>query len=176
MGKSLAQLGVGSDQVGVGKNALMDSGITPFTPEQWAALNAQADAIYTDFKQKVATGRKLPLDKVQDIARGRVWSGSDAGTRGLVDELGGFWTAVDATKKLAKLEPNEHVVFRRYPRQKSFFEALNETFGESSASVRALQGLSTVMNIPAIRALMTSSAELPRGGVEMRATNLPVSP
>src|SRR5205085_3597656 len=52
MGKSLELIGIGTDQVGAGKNALMDSGITPYTPDQWTALNAQADAIYADFKQK----------------------------------------------------------------------------------------------------------------------------
>jgi protease-4 len=173
LGKSLGLIGVGADQVGVGKNALMDSTITPYTPEQWANLNAQADAIYADFKQKVSTGRKLPLDKVQEIARGRVWSGSDASARGLVDKLGGFWTAVDTAKGLAKIGANDAVVFKRFPRQKGFFQALNETFGGSSASMRALQGWVTLMNSPTMRAVIGASEDLPRGGVEMRATNLP---
>jgi protease-4 len=173
MGKSLQLIGVGADQVGVGRNALMDSSLTPYTPEQWAALNAQADAIYADFKQKVATGRKLPLDKVQEIARGRVWSGSDASSRGLVDKLGGFWTAADLTRQLAKLPAGEQIEFKRFPRQKSFFEALSDTFNKTSTSARAFQGLVTLTNTPAVRALVDASAELPRDGVEMRATNLP---
>ena len=173
LGKSLGLLGVGTDQVGVGRNALMDSGMTPYTEEQWAALNAQADAIYADFKQKVATGRKLPLDKVQEIARGRVWSGADANSRGLVDELGGFWTATAATAKLAKIDPNERVVFKRFPRSKTFFEALNEAFGETTASARAFQGIVTLLNTPAARAVIGASEDLPRGGIELRATNLP---
>jgi protease-4 len=172
-GKTAGLLGLGTDEVGIGKNALMDSSITPYTPEQWANLNAQAESIYTDFKQKVSTGRKLPLDKVQEVARGRVWSGADASTRGLVDSLGGFWTAVDSAKKLAKLAPGDDVVFKRFPRQKGFFEALNETFGGSSASMRAVQGWVTLMNSPTARAVIGASEELPRGGVEMRATNLP---
>ncbi len=147
-GKTAGLLGLGTDEVGIGKNALMDSTITPYTPEQWANLNAQAESIYTDFKQKVSSGRKLPLDKVQEVARGRVWSGADASTRGLVDSLGGFWTAVDSAKKLAKLAPGDDVVFKRFPRQKGFFEALNETFGGSSASMRAVQGWVTLMNSP----------------------------
>jgi len=172
-GESAKLLGVGVDTVGVGKNALMDSDVTPYTPEQWAALNAQADDIYLDFKQKVAKGRKLPLDKVQEIARGRVWSGVDASSRGLVDELGGFWTAAAATEKLAKIGPDEHVVFKRFPRSKTFFEALNEAFSQSTASARAFQGMVTLMNSPAARAVIGASEELPRGGVELRATNLP---
>jgi protease-4 len=173
LGKSLGLLGVGTDQVGVGRNALMDSEMTPYTDEQWAALNAQADAIYADFKQKVATGRKLPLDKVQEIARGRVWSGADANSRGLVDELGGFWTATAATAKLAKIDPNERVVFKRFPRSKTFFEALNEAFGETTTSARAFQGIVRLLNTPAARAVISASEDLPRGGIELRATNLP---
>jgi protease IV len=171
--KSLGLAGVGVDQVGVGKNALMDSDIAPYTDDQWKSLNDEADAIYADFKQKVATGRKLPLDKVQDIARGRVWSGADASQRGLVDQLGGFWTAVDTGKKLAKIDADTRVVFRRFPQQQSFFDAMREAFGGTEASVRALQGFVTLMNAAPVRALVEANESLPRGGVELRAVNLP---
>ena len=49
--------------------------------------------IYDDFLHKVAAGRKLPFEQVQAVAKGRVWTGADAKTQGLVDGLGGFWTA-----------------------------------------------------------------------------------
>jgi protease-4 len=173
IGKTLGLIGVGADQIGVGRNALMDSSITPYSPEQWAELNAQADAIYADFKQKVAAGRKLSLDKVQEIARGRVWTGADALARGLVDRLGGFWTAADMTRQLAKIAPGERVSFKRFPRRKSFFEALSETFGDSSATARAIQGLVTLANSPIVRAAIGVSQEAPRGGVELRAVGLP---
>jgi len=173
IGKSLGLIGVGAENVGVGKNALMDSGLTPYTPDQWAALNREADTIYADFKQKVAKGRKLSLDRVQEIARGRVWSGADASSRGLVDQLGGFWTAADATKKLANIPANENVVFKRFPREKSFFQAINEAFSENSATARAMQGWVTIMNTPAVQAVVTTAQALPHGGVELRATNLP---
>jgi len=172
-GKTAQLLGIGTDQVGVGRNALMDSSITPYTPEQWANLNAQADAIYGDFKDKVAKGRKLTPERVQEIARGRVWSGSDARERGLVDNLGGFWTAADTARKLAKIGAGDSVVYKRFPHQKSFWEALDATFGDGSAGVRAMQGWVTLMNSPAVRAVIGVSGELPRGGVEMRASNLP---
>ncbi len=172
-GKTAQLLGIGTDEVGVGRNALMDSSITPYTDEQWKNLNDQADAIYTDFKDKVAKGRKLTPDRVQEIARGRVWSGADAKQRGLVDSLGGFWAAADTAKKLAKIDGNARVVFKRFPRQKSFFQALDETFGDSSAGARAIQGWVTLMNSPAVRTVIGVAGEMPRGGVEMRATNLP---
>lgn len=172
-GKSLGLIGVDAEDVSVGRNTLFDSAITPFSPDQWATLNREADVIYADFTQKVADGRKMPLAKVQDVAKGRVWSGADASTRGLVDRLGGFWTAADIARKLAGIGPDEHVVFKRYPRRKGFFEALEELFSGSSASARAFEGFVTLMNSPPVRAVVNASDALPKGGVELRATNLP---
>jgi protease-4 len=172
-GKSLAMIGVGADEIGVGKNALFDSSISPYTPEQWAALNAEADAIYADFTQKVATGRKLPLSQVQDIAKGRVWTGADAKPRGLVDQLGGFWTAVADARQLAGLPADERVVFKRFPERKSFFAALDEAFSGTAAGVRVVEGLARIEQAPAAQAVLKAVDEAPRGGVEMRATGLP---
>jgi|SRR5579871_924400 len=174
-GKSLEMIGVNVGEVSIGKNTEFDSAVQPFTPDQWADLNHQADAIYADFTQKVATGRKLPLEKVQQIAKGRVWTGADASSRGLVDKLGGFWTAADVAEKLAGIAPGTGVVFRKYPREKGFFEALNEAFGETSAVVRTFEGVNTLLNLPPLRAILSADRELPRGGVEMRVTNLPAS-
>lgn len=173
LGKSLNLVGVTADEIGVGKNALFNSGIEPFTPEQLASLNAQADATYLDFTQKVAAGRKLPLDKVQEIAKGRVWTGADAMPRGLVDQLGGFWTAVAAAKQLASIPADGNVVFERFPRQRSFGQALEEAFGGTTASMRAIQGLATLAQTPAVRAVMATMNDAPRGRVELRATGLP---
>ena len=56
---------------------------------------------------------------------------------------------------------------------KSIREALNEALGGTSAAVRSLQGLSVLMNSPPLRALVAADRALPRGGVELRAVNLP---
>ena len=173
LGKTLAKIGVDADQIGVGKNALFDSAVSPYTPDQWAALNEQADVIYADFTRKVAAGRKLPLAQVQQIAKGRVWTGADAKPRGLVDDLGGFWTAVADVRKLAGIGAGERVVFKRFPSQKGFFAALEEAFGGTVAGVRAMQGLTRIEQAPMARELIQAVSEAPRGGVEMRATNLP---
>jgi protease-4 len=171
--RSLALAGVGVDTVGVGRNALYNSEFVPYTPDQLAALNREADAIYADFTGKVAAGRHLSLAHVQDIAKGRVWSGADALPRGLVDQLGGFWTAADTAKRLAGIGKDDAVVFKFYPRQKGFFEAVGELFGGSDEAVRAAQGVVTLMNAAPVRALVGAVSDLPRGGVEMKATGLP---
>jgi protease-4 len=173
-GKSVGLIGVGVDQIGIGKNALMDSVVSPYTPDQWANLNHQADVIYADFTQKVAEGRKLPLSKVQEIAKGRVWTGADAKSRGLVDQLGGFWTAADDAKKLAGIGANERVAFKIYPKRVGFFEALTSTFSGTAAGVRAVEGLAAIEQLPVAHAMLSALQDSARGGVQMKAEGLPV--
>ena len=173
LGKTIGLVGANADEIGIGKNALFDSGISPFTPEQLANLNAQADATYADFTQKVADGRKLPLDKVQDIAKGRVWTGADAQPRGLVDQLGGFWTAVAALKQVAGIPADERVRFVRFPKTTSLTQAFEDAFGGTTASMRAIQGLADLAQTPGVRSVVEAVGEAPHGSVEMRATNLP---
>lgn len=172
-GKSLGLIGVTGEQIGVGKNALFDSPLEPFTPDQLANLNAQADAIYADFKEKVATGRNLPIATVDEIAKGRVWSGADAKEKGLVDQLGGVWDAGDTARKLAKMDMKQPLVFKRYPREKGFFDAMNDLFGSTEAGAQAMEGLVRIVNLPPIRATLEAMQSLPKGGVELRAPNLP---
>lgn len=81
----------------------------PFTAEQHAQIAAEADLLYDDFVQRVADGRGLGIAEVQQVARGRVWTGADAQARGLVDELGGLQTAIRRAKVLAGLDPDKKV-------------------------------------------------------------------
>lgn len=172
VGQSLAMVGVGFDQVAIGKNTLMDSALTPYTPDQWAALNHTADVIYDDFLQKVAAGRKLPLEQVSSLAKGRVWTGADAKARGLVDGLGGFWTAAGLAGQLGGV-PQGQIAFKVFPRRKTLWEGLGALVGQTSASARALEGLEAVMALPGIRNVLAALSEAPRGAVELRATGLP---
>jgi protease-4 len=129
--------------------------------------------IYADFTQKVAAGRHLPLAQVQDIAKGRVWSGADAQTHGLVDQLGGFWTATDIARKLAGIDASTPVVFKMFPHQKNLWEAMSDLFGNSDQSVSAVRAFVTLMNAAPVKAVVETVADLPKGGVELKATNLP---
>jgi len=172
-GNTLGLIGVKGELVGVGKNALMQNDIEPYTPEQWTAVQAEAAAIYADFKKKVSDGRKMPLDKVQDVARGRVWTGEDASKRGLVDKLGGFWDATALVKRLAGIPEAQRVVFERYPRHKGFFEMLSDAFNGNNDEVQAIESFTTIMNDPVIRRTVRAVKSAPHADVELRATNLP---
>ena len=109
------RLGVGSDSVRTNPNADAWSINQPFTDEQHAHVEAEADLFYTDFVERVAQGRKMTVEAVDAIARGRVWTGADAMERGLVDELGGLRTAITRAKVLAGLEPDADVRLVGYP-------------------------------------------------------------
>ena len=104
-----------SDAVRTNANADAWSADAPFTPEQRAHREAEADLLYADFVQRVAEGRNLSTDAVDVVARGRVWTGADAVERGLVDELGGFRAAVRRAKVLAGLDEDTEVRVVGYP-------------------------------------------------------------
>jgi len=175
-GKTLELIGAKAETVGVGKNTLMDSPLQPFTPDQWANLNRQADVIYDDFTQKVAVGRKMPLAKVRDAARGRVWSGADAKARGLVDTLGGFWTAAQTAAGLASV-PADNMTFSVYPRPTGLLGRLGALSNGLEASLGGLGRIESLLNLPALQAVLGPVSGLPDGGpgsaIQLKATQLP---
>ena len=109
------RLGVGSDSVRTNTNADAWSPNAPFTAEQQALVEAEADLFYDDFVGRVAEARGMSVEDVEAVARGRVWTGADALERGLVDELGGLRTAVRRAAVLAGLDPDAEVRLVGYP-------------------------------------------------------------
>ena len=110
----LERAGVTVDAVTEGAHADMFTTTRPFSDEEWARLNTWLDRIYEDFTSKVADGRGMSMDKVHDVARGRVWTGADAAGNGLVDELGGLDTAVALARRRAGLP--DATPLRLFPR------------------------------------------------------------
>lgn len=106
--------GVSVDSVAENSNALMFSPSHPFSEDEWSRIDAWLDAIYDDFIHKVATGRNMPLSRVQELARGRVWSGADAVAHGLADQTGGLADAIAIARKRGGLPSDAPV--RTYPR------------------------------------------------------------
>jgi protease-4 len=94
---------VNSEVVADGDNATMFSLARPFTPDEWDRINVWLDAIYADFTRKVSEGRRLPLERIDKLARGRVWTGTDAVANGLADEVGGLHDAISIARRRAGL-------------------------------------------------------------------------
>jgi protease-4 len=97
--------GAGAEAVQRGARAGLYSSLEPFRPEERAAVRAQMRDGYARFKARVAEGRGMTPDGVEAVARGRVWTGSQALEQGLVDALGGFQAALDKARELANLDP-----------------------------------------------------------------------
>src|SRR5580693_3640036 len=106
--------GVSTDTAAEGGNATMFSLSRPFTESEWERINVWLDAIYNDFTEKVASGRRLSVERVHELARGRVWSGADAIANGLADEAGGMHEAIAIARRRGGLPANAPV--RVYPR------------------------------------------------------------
>ena len=106
--------GVSTDTVAEGANATMFSSSRPFSDTEWDRINVWLDAVYADFTEKVASGRRMTAERVHELARGRVWTGADAVANGLADESGGMSDAIAIARKRAGLPDDAPV--RVYPR------------------------------------------------------------
>ena len=117
-----ALLGMSTDSVATSDNATMFSAQQNFTPAQRAYIQKSLNDTYADFTKGVAQGRKMTVEAVDKIGKGRVWSGVQAKEIGLVDELGGLDRAIEIAKQLSNIPAGESVHIVRYPEEKSFFE------------------------------------------------------
>lgn len=112
--EAFGRAGITTDSVSVGSGATMFTPARPFSEEEWARLNSWLDAIYRDFTEKVAQGRRMTVEQVHEVARGRVWTGADAAANGLVDELGGMTAAAEIARRRAGLPASAPL--RAWPR------------------------------------------------------------
>lgn len=95
---------IGRNPETVGRElALFASPNRPFSPAERAWAQRMMDEVYTRFVARVAAGRHLTPERVDELGRGRLWSGADAHERGLVDELGDLESAIAAARRLAEL-------------------------------------------------------------------------
>lgn len=131
--------GITWDSVKTGRYADVQTVSRPKTPEELALIQRSVNRIYSLFLDKVAQGRKLPQEKVAEIAQGRVWSGETAKKLGLVDEIGGLDVAIEHAASLVKLGKDWEL--REYPSAGSFEERL---FGRIAEEIKVQIGTKEV--------------------------------
>ncbi len=142
------KVGLSWDEVHQGENATMFTGTHDYTPAEWGRFQAWLDRVYVDFTSKVADGRKLPKEKVLEIAKGRIWSGEDAKKLGLVDELGGYDTALKLAKKAAGVPEGDDVRIVVYPRPKSIIQSVMDRRGAENSDKEAVgQTLARILQV-----------------------------
>jgi len=128
--------GITWDSVKTARYADSQTVSRPKSPQELALYQRSVNRIYNMFLNKVSQGRKLPEQKVAEIAQGRVWSGVAAKEIGLVDEIGGLNTAIAYAAKQAKL--GEDWALQEYPRTSSFGERF---FGRATEEARTALGI-----------------------------------
>ena len=138
--KTAGKVGVNFVTVGSNKHSDMYSLMRPFDAEETASMQMYVDDVYERFVGLVAEGRSLETQKVDDMAQGRVWVGTDALGLGLVDEIGGLREAVDYAASLAGYlsKGDYHVV--TYPAQQTQAEMLLDMISGSRQEPSILAG------------------------------------
>lgn len=129
------KVGINTSIIHRGQNAGVMSTTTPFSESERTAMQAMLNDIYKQFTTKAANGRKMEYEKLEKLARGRIYTGLQAKELGLIDEVGTLNDAIAEAKKMAGIGPNDKLEKLELPRPTSPFESL---FGplDVSASVQ----------------------------------------
>ena len=125
------KLGVKFDDVKTNKNATFGTRARPFNDEEMSYLNMYIQRGYQLFRKRVADGRKLSVDAVEQVAQGHVWLGQDALKIKLVDQLGGL---DDAVKKAAELAKTDKYHTASYPGKAGLLVQLMQKTGEANGN------------------------------------------
>jgi protease-4 len=145
IGPALAQIGITGHPIGRGKRSLMWSSLSPWTPDERAAVQKLMQGVYDGFVARVAEGRRKSVDEVRAVAQGRVWTGAAAAQHGLVDRLGGLDDALAAARELADLD--EDAPLEVYPPPPSLLDLVSDLgssslpFGMARAAAEATASL-----------------------------------
>jgi len=142
--KMWKKIGVTFDGVMTSANSDMFSSHYDYSSYGWQRHEDWLDRVYEDFTSKVAEGRGLPLEKVREVAKGRIWTGEDAKNLGLIDEVGCYDVALKLAREAAGIAPDANIRLKRFPRQKEFFESIfakPPSSSEPKAAMEAAVGL-----------------------------------
>ncbi|MDD4615656.1 MAG: signal peptide peptidase SppA [Alphaproteobacteria bacterium] len=141
----LQKLGITTDSISTSPNAGMWNAYAPFSPEQRARVNALLDATYKTFVGNVSQARKIPLEKMPDIAKGRVFTGEQALKAGLVDAVGGYDVALKEIRQALKLDDKAFLTVELYPVPPSPVERILKFLKKFGAEGEAALSLASKM-------------------------------
>ncbi|TAH08482.1 MAG: signal peptide peptidase SppA [Sphingobacteriia bacterium] len=160
------KIGITFDGVKTAPYADMGSIDKPLSENEKRFLQASVDSIYLNFKTRVSDGRKQNMQQVDDIAQGRVWTGTHAKEIGLVDRLGTLQDAIDCAVRMAKVKNSDYKL-KEYPEKKSFIDELMSGY-KKSISLQLIQtqfdiaGLKLLNELKQVKQLVgTPQAKLP---------------
>ena len=123
-----------------GKRADFFTSARPWTEEEREHHRKLTQDFYDDFVSRVAEGRNMSVDKVEEVAQGRVWTGDQAWELGLVDEIGSLYKAIQIAMGMAGVMPGERAAFRFFPKQRWIgIDGFVDTFIESRMDPESLK-------------------------------------
>ncbi len=130
IGRLMDRVGIDTGVISRGKNSGLFSIETGFTASERDVFRSNMEETYEQFTSKAAAGRDMPIEKLRDLAGGKVYTGIAAKANGLVDEIGTLHDAIAEAKKLAGVKADEKVKIETLPEPVDFFESL---FGDNEA-------------------------------------------
>ena len=145
--RALDKIGVHTDGVGTTRLAGAFDLTRPLAPEVGQVIQAVIDKGYRDFTGRVAQARKRSVAQVDEVARGRVWSGAQARERGLVDDFGGLQTAINDAAKRAKLGKPDAYRVRYVEKAATPFERFFQRFSASAMGAHWLRESSVLQHL-----------------------------
>lgn len=145
IGGLLEKVGVTTSVISRGKNSGAMSTLSGFTDSERHAMQRTLNDIYSQFTHKAAQGRKMDYDKLEKLARGRVYTGAMATKLGLVDELGTLDDAVNYAARVAGLPAGEKPERWILPPAVNPFEALFGSNDESESSARITKAVAQTL-------------------------------
>ncbi len=150
------KLGLNVESVSRGRHAEMLSPYRDFTPEEQRLFEHGMESFYRGFVARVARGRHLREATVDTLAQGRVWTGTAAVRRGLVDRLGGLDAAFAAARARAGIGRDEPLIVERFPRvRRTFLDRMIEDLLDRGDGADAL--------LPPVLRSLALAREFPAG-------------
>lgn len=180
LGGLMDKVGITTTVIARGKNSGLLSFNQPFSESERAAMTKMLYEIYDQFTHKAAAGRGMEHEKLESLARGRVYTGQRAKEIGLVDELGTLEDAVQIAEKLAGVEGDQKLERIMLPKPPNPFEALFGPMamagGDSGRTVEqpwAQVGATVAQLVPQLRPLLNDALLVNLAAQELRLTILP---
>ena len=173
------KLNVTWDGVQAGANANIESANSDYSEAAWSQLQRELDHVYADFMGKVAAGRHMQTDQVRTVAKGQVWTGADAKANGLVDEVGGFATAVKLVRETLSLPADATVQLVEFPPPQNGLQALLngllDTSGADAESAREAATLARLVRLLEPLARVLAPAAGPASSRNLQMPDIQVS-
>ncbi len=166
VGKMLDKVGVTTDTVTVGKNGTFQSMVATWTDSERAAMRRLSEEVYKQFVGKAAKGRHMDFATLEKKAGGRVYTGRQAKTEGLVDELGTLNDAIAEAKQLAGISVSDPTELLILPKPRSLLESLVSPLEErdrETSTALSLPGLDPTSVLPEpIRSILARLGQFTR--------------